>query len=587
MNKKDKNMEDYKVLPYGIADFKKLIQKGYYYVDKTPFIKAMHTTPYLILLRPRRFGKSLFLSMLRYYYDIAERDNFATLFKGTWIVDNPTQDQGDYQVLSLDFSMISGEIDRVEEDFNQHCCLRIDEFMKRYREYYDEEDYNLIVGSDNFSYKLGKIQSCARNNANTQLCLLIDEYDNFTNTILASRGHDVYHHITHADGFYRDVFKKFKAIFDRIVLTGVSPVTLDDLTSGFNIAENVSLTKQFNNVLGFTTEDVEAMLRYYVERGLLPDEKDRMMKEMEAWYDGYCFSKSCIASGVRIFNSNMVIKYLRSYINNGEAPDEMLDDNTRTDYTKLHQLLHLDQLNGDRKSVLLEIAQRGYITGKIATSFPAQRLTDPTLFTSLLFYYGMVSITGIKGAVLKLGIPNNNVRRQYYDYLVAEINKRLCVDTKTMDLVYEEAALEGKWREMMEYLCDSYNKYSSVRNLIEGERHVQAFMLAYLSLNPYYLTAPEVEVNHGYCDFFLMPEKDKIPNMEHSYIIELKYLSSGDTDAKAEAQWQEAVEQIHRYMQAPKIHLLSRGTTLHAIVLQIKGAELHRTEEVERMDFLV
>jgi hypothetical protein len=578
-------MEDYKRLPYGIADFNELVQRGFYYVDKTPFIKAMDYTPYLILLRPRRFGKSLFLSMLRYYYDIAERDKFSTIFKGTWIADNPTQEQGTYQVLSLDFSMISGTVENVREDFNQHCCIRINEFMKRYKQFYNEEDYNLIVSSNQFSYKLGMIQSCATNNDKIRLCLLVDEYDNFTNTILATQGHDVYHKITHADGFYRDVFKKFKAIFKRIVLTGVSPVTLDDLTSGFNIAENVSLTKQYNNVLGFTSEEIEAMLRYYMERGLLPDEKDRMMKEMEAWYDGYCFSKSCVTSGVRIFNSNMVIKYLRSYINNGEAPDEMLDDNTRTDYTKLHQLLHLDQLNGDRKSVLMEIAQRGYITGKIITSFPAQRLTDPTLFTSLLFYYGMVSITGVDNTIPILGIPNNNVRRQYYDYLVAEYNKTLPVDTSIMTMAYKQAALEGKWREMMEYLCNSYNKYSSIRNQIEGERHVQAFMLAYLSLNPYYLTAPEVEVNHGYCDFFLMPEKDKIPNMEHSYIIELKYLSSGDTDAKAEAQWQEAVEQIHRYMQAPKVHLLSQDTKLHAIVLQVKGAELHRTEEVECLDF--
>jgi hypothetical protein len=415
---------------------------------------------------------------------------------------------------------------------------------------------------------------------------LIDEYDNFTNTILASKGHDVYHHITHADGFYRDVFKKFKAVFKRIVLTGVSPVTLDDLTSGFNIADNVSLTKQFNNVLGFTTEEVQQMLRYYTERGLIPDERERMIRDVEAWYDGYCFSKSCIKSEVRIFNSNMVIRYLQSYINNGEAPENMLDDNTRTDYVKLHQLLHLDQLNGDRRSVLMEVAQKGHITAEIKTSFPAQSLTDPTIFTSLLFYYGMLTITGIDDdSTPILGIPNNNVRRQYYDYLVAEHNKDMPVNTSVMRQVYKLAALEGRWREMMEYLCESYNKYSSIRDRIEGERHVQAFMLAYLSLNPYYLTAPEVEVNHGYCDFFLMPEKAKIPSIAHSYIIELKYLPSSETDAKAETQWQEAVAQIHNYIQAPKVHLLSRGTTLHAIVLQIKGAELYRTEEVASLDF--
>jgi hypothetical protein len=328
------------------------------------------------------------------------------------------------------------------------------------------------------------------------------------------------------------------------------------------------------------------MMRYYQSKDLLPADTEPLMDEMTKWYDGYCFSEDALNSGQKVYNSIMVIRYLRSYINNGEAPDNLLDDNTRMDYVKLNQLLHLDQLNGDRRSVLMEIAQKGCITGQIKTSFPAQSLTDPTIFTSLLFYYGMVTITGIDDDTTPiLSIPNSNVRRQYYDYLVAEYDKDMPVNTSIMRQVYKQAALEGKWREMMEYLCESYNKYSSIRDRIEGERHVQAFMLAYLSMNPYYLTAPEVEVNHGYCDFFLMPEKAKIPSIAHSYIIELKYLSSSETDTKAETQWQEAVEQIHNYMQAPKVHLLSRGTTLHAIVLQIKGAELYRTEEVASLDF--
>jgi hypothetical protein len=577
-------MEEYKNLPYGIADFKKLIQRGYYYVDKTPFIKTMQATPYLFLLRPRRFGKSLFLSMLRYYYDIEERDNFETLFKGTWIFENPTYDRGTYQVLLLDFSKIGDTSNNLPEKFNEYCCAQTNIFMERYKNAYPEQFYKDIRDCSSFETKLNLLAGYA-NEINASLCLLVDEYDNFTNTILAGQGHDVYHAITHADGFYRDVFKIFKGMFDRIVLTGVSPVTLDDLTSGFNIAENVSLTKQFNNVLGFTTDEVQKMLHYYIERALIPNEADRMLKEMEAWYDGYCFSEKCLKTGMRIFNSNMVIRYLRSYINEGDAPSNMLDSNTRTDYTKLHQLLHLDQLNGDRKSVLMEIAQKGYICGKIEESFPACRLTNPTLFTSLLFYYGMVSITGIQGAQPQLGIPNNNVRVQYYNYLVEEISKIQHVDTKTMDAVYEAAALEGKWQEMVAFLCTSYHKYSSVRSAIEGERNVQGFFLAYLSLNPYYLTAPEVEVNHGYCDFFLMPDMVRVPSMAHSYIIELKYLSSSDTDAKAKAQWQEAMDQIHRYVQAPNVRLLCKSTKLHGIILQIKGTELYRTEEVVGVDF--
>jgi hypothetical protein len=321
------------------------------------------------------------------------------------------------------------------------------------------------------------------------------------------------------------------------------------------------------------------MVHYYREKGLLPADDAPLMKEMTEWYDGYCFSEDALESGQKIYNSTMVINYLQNYVEKGHAPKSLLDSNTRTDYAKLHQLLHLDQLNGNRKSVIMEIAQNGYTCGKIEDSFPAHRLTDPMLFKSLLFYYGMVTITGMQGARPRLGIPNNNVRRQYYDYLVAEISNTQHVDTETMDSVYEAAALEGKWREMMEFLCGAYHEYSSIRSAIEGERNVQGFLLAYLSMNPYYLTAPEVEVNHGYCDFFLMPEKAKIPSMMHSYIIELKYLSSTDTDTKAEAQWQEAVAQLNKYVQAPKVRLFCEGTTLHGIVLQIKGTELWRTEE--------
>jgi hypothetical protein len=577
-------MDEYKKLAYGVSDYKTIIQKNGYYVDKTPYIKNMENTPFLVLLRPRRFGKSLFLSMLRYYYDVNERNHFESLFKGTWIADNPTEELGVYQVLTLDFSLVGGNISGLQEEFNTRCCNAIDDFMERYKDYYSDKEYNSVVQSSLCRDKMDLLRLCAKRK-NIQLCLLVDEYDNFTNIILAHQERDIYQQITHADGFYRDIFKMFKSIFNRIVLTGVSPVTLDDLTSGFNIARNVTQSPKYNQVLGFSTDEVLKMVQYYQSKNLLPANAAPLMDEMTKWYDGYCFSEEALDSGQKIYNSTMVINYLLNYMENGHSPKSLLDNNTRTDYAKLHQLLHLDQLNGDRSSVIMEIAQKGYTSGRIEDSFPARRLTDPTLFKSLLFYYGMVSITGRQGAQPKLGIPNNNVRVQYYNYLVEEINKTQHVDTDVMDAVYEGAALEGKWQEMVDFLCKSYREYSSIRSSIEGERHVQGFLLAYLSLNPYYLTAPEVEVNHGYCDFFLMPNTQKVANIAHSYIIELKYLSSTDTDTKAAAQWQEAVAQLNRYVQAPKVRLLSSGTTLHGIVLQIKGTELWRTEEVVSMNF--
>jgi hypothetical protein len=578
-------MEGYKELPYGIANFRELVEEDFYYVDKTPFLEEMRGTRFLMLLRPRRFGKSLFLSMLSCYYDVNNRDNFDTLFKGTWIADNPTNECGKYQVLALDFSRIGSKspVD-LEEKFNIYCCDRVNRFMERYKACYPQNVYQNILDSTSFVTKLNRLNDYAQDER-IPLCLLVDEYDNFTNTILASEGHEVYHAITHADGFYRDVFKLFKGMFSRIVLTGVSPVTFNDLTSGFNIATDVTMFPEYNATIGFSTEEVQQMLRYYQERGLLPTDTTAILKEMTEWYDGYCFSEDALEEGQQIFNSTMVINYLRYYIRHNRPPKMLVDKNTRTDYDKLRQLLKLDSLNGDRKKNFVQIAQDGYVIENVCDSFQAEKLTNPDMFTSLLFYYGMLTYVKREPFGIVLGIPNKNVCKLFYDYLMEEYNKILPLDVAVLATLFNGAAVDGKWREMIEYLCQKLHESSSIRCMIEGERNAQGFLLAYLSLSSYYLTAPEVEVNHGYCDFFLMPNTQKVANIAHSYIIELKYLSSIDTDTKAAAQWQEAVAQLHQYVQAPKVRLLSSGTTLHGIVLQIKGTELLRTEEVVSMNF--
>jgi hypothetical protein len=577
-------MEEYKELPSGIADFKKLIEGEYYYVDKTQFIKKISKTPFVVLLRPRRFGKSLLLSMLNYYYDINESDNFDSLFKGTWIANNPTKERGTYQVLSMDFSLLNSTTENLQEKFEDYCSAKVDDFIQSYKEFYPEYVTESVLQCHTFEGKLNRINNYAKREG-FSLCLILDEYDNFTNTILASKGHEVYHAITHADGFYRDVFKIFKGVFDRIVMTGVSPITLDDLTSGFNIVENISLSEAFNQVLGFSTEEVRQIIRYYKEKGVKLEDEEKMMSDMVVWFDGYCFAFRSLNAGEHVFNSTMVIKYIKSYLDVGHAPDNLLDNNTRIDYTKLQQLIKLDQFNGNRKRKLIQIAQDGYTSGDVVSSFSAEGLTDPDNFNSLLFYYGMLSIMKNEDSEVVLGIPNKNVRILFYEYIKKEYSKILPIDTSLLEVLFRDAAMDGKWKDLLDFLCQKLHESSSIRCMIEGERNAQGFLLANLILTPYYLTAPEVEVNYGYCDFFLMPNFEKKPNIAHSYIIELKYLSSTDTDAKAAAQWQEAVAQLHQYVQAPKVRLLSSGTTLHGIVLQIKGTELLRTEEVVSMNF--
>lgn len=583
-----------KLVPYGVADFATVIEQNLYYVDKTMFIPELEKQPRnLFFIRPRRFGKSIFLSMLYSYYDCAQSHKFQSLFGNLWIGQHPTPLQGKYQVLFLDFSQITGNIDKLETKFNSYLSINLDAFVRQYSEYYQAEMEEILAQED-FEEKMELIFKAAKAHQ-YHLYLIIDEYDNFTNVILNERGENVYHAITHADGFYRDVFKKFKGNFERIFMMGVSPVTLDDVTSGFNIGWNISIKPEFDEMLGFSTTDVVEMFTYYKEHGSIPADSDidAIVNDMKPWYDNYCFAEEALKKKTRMFNCDMVLYYLRNYMDNGCSPRQMIDPNTRTDYGKMKKLLQFDKLDGERKGIIRKIAEEEQIVTQLYESFSAYQIPKAEIFPSLLFYYGMLTIKGTRGSKLILGIPNNNVRKQYYGYLEEEYQAKAYVDVNQLTDYYYDMAYDGKWEEGLRFMADAYAKVSSVRDGIEAERNLQGFFMAYLNLNDYYITAPELELNHGYCDFFLLPDLTHYAS-QHSYILELKVLSKKDFSAivegeftedgkpmtKAEKQWREAVEQIHRYAEAPRVEALRQGTKLHLIIMQFEGWELKRMEEV-------
>ena len=583
-----------KLVPYGVADFATVIEQNLYYVDKTMFIPELEKQPRnLFFIRPRRFGKSIFLSMLYSYYDCTQSHKFQSLFGNLWIGQHPTPLQGKYQVLFLDFSQITGNIDKLETKFDSYLSINLDAFVRQYSEYYQAEMEEILAQED-FEEKMELIFKAAKAHQ-YHLYLIIDEYDNFTNVILNERGENVYHAITHADGFYRDVFKKFKGNFERIFMMGVSPVTLDDVTSGFNIGWNISIKPEFDEMLGFSTTDVVEMFTYYKEHGSIPVDSDidAIVNDMKPWYDNYCFAEEALKKKTRMFNCDMVLYYLRNYMDAGCPPEEMIDPNTRTDYGKMKKLLQFDKLDGERKGIIRKIAEEEQIVTQLYESFSAYQIPKAEIFPSLLFYYGMLTIKGTRGSKLILGIPNNNVRKQYYGYLEEEYQAKAYVDVNQLTDYYYDMAYDGKWEEGLRFMADAYAKVSSVRDGIEAERNLQGFFMAYLNLNDYYITAPELELNHGYCDFFLLPDLTHYAS-QHSYILELKVLSKKDFSAivegeftedgkpmtKAEKQWREAVEQIHRYAEAPRVEALRQGTKLHLIIMQFEGWELKRMEEV-------
>ena len=573
-------MKKIKLPPYGISNYAQIKSEGLYMVDKTMYLKKMEEVGhFLFLIRPRRFGKSVFLSMLESYYDIEAKDDFELLFGDTYVGKHPTELHNLFQVLRIDFSRPASNVESLQENVDGYLDIVYEAFAKKYAKYYPEGYLESFYRRKSTSDRINYVhQMFAAHHVKSYL--IVDEYDNFTNDVLNQHGEQVYHAMTHAEGFYRNLFKKFKGSYDRILMMGVSPVTMDDVTSGYNIATALTLEPKFNEMLGFSEEEVRQLVSYYNEVGAISVDVEETVETMKPWYDGYCFSELRDVSGHHVFNPDMVLYYLKSHLLNGEPPMDMVDPNTKTDYAKLDRVVRLDQIDGDRKGVIIEVADRGYTYGRVKRSFPAHELTDQNMFKSLLFYYGMVTIKGIEEGIPKLGIPNNNVREQYFNYLLVEYNRICPLKVSILEENFRMAAYRGQWRSMMEYICQQYHDTTSVRSLIEGERNLQGFMNALLTLNPYYIVCPEVELNHGYCDFFLMPDTTRYPDVSHSYIIVLKYLPMTATQAQAEEQWLEAVEQIQGYARGERVRQMAGETELHLIIAQIKGYDLVKLEKI-------
>ena len=566
-----------KGIPYGVASFEQVRSENRYYIDKTMYLPLLEeASNYLFLIRPRRFGKSVFVSMMQAYYDIAKADRFDTLFDGLWIQEHPTPLKNAFQVIYFDFSLVSAQTDRLEDSFNDYCGIVMDSFIKRYQAYYDKDTVDKVLASKDAANKM-KLVNDEAHVKGYPLYLIIDEYDNFTNVILSEGGKEVFRNLTHASGFYREYFKLFKVMFSRVFLIGVSPVTLDDLSSGYNIDWNISQDPDFNYMLGFSESDVREMFLYYKGVGKLrPDaDIDAMLAEMKPWYNNYCFAEECMDEE-RLYNCDMVLYYLRHQIRSGRSPKEMVDMNIRTDYKKLKMLADIDKGNQreNRMSVIEEIAATGSIVMNLKTSFPAEYVTDDNNFRSLLYYYGLLTMGSSYGSMIKMVIPNNCVKEQYWSFMRDYFDRSFKIDSIPMELEMTRMALEGEWEPFITRIAEAYRENSSIRDSILGEHNLQGFFKAYLALNSLYLVEPEIELNYGFGDFLLLPDKARYPEIAHSYILELKYLKPAATDAEVEAKSLEADTQLQRYSNDKIVKKLCTNTQLHLLKAVFRGAEM-------------
>ena len=572
-----------KGIPYGVARFDEVRNENFYYVDKTMYLPLLeNTSKYLFLIRPRRFGKSMFVSMMQEYYDIAKADRFDTLFDGLWIKEHPTPLKNAFQVIYFDFSLAGAGMERLEYTFNDYCCKVLDRFIERYRSYYDEKFFDEVQSTTDAANKLRSINAKAHE-LGYPLYLIIDEYDNFTNVILSEGGKEVFRNLTHASGFYREYFKIFKAMFSRVFLIGVSPVTLDDLSSGYNIDWNISQDPQFNYMLGFSENDVREMFLYYKGAGKLRPDADieAMLAEMKPWYNNYCFAEECM-DDERLYNCDMVLYYLRYQVSRGCPPKEMVDKNIRTDYKKLKMLADIDKGNQreNRMSVIEEIAATGSIVINLKTSFPAEYVTDDNNFRSLLYYYGLLTMKRSLGRRIEMEIPNNCVKEQYWSFMRDYFNRSIHIDIIALQDEMDRMSFDGDWKPLIQRIATAYNENSSIRDSILGEHNLQGFFKAYLALNSLYLVEPEIELNYGFGDFLMLPDKERYPDIAHSYILELKYLKPTATDAEVEAKSKEADGQLLKYSKDKIVKSLCSGTQLHLLKTVFRGANMMTCEEI-------
>ena len=575
-----------KRIPYGMQNFEDVIKEDCYYVDKTPFIEQIEeSNKYFFFIRPRRFGKTLTLSMLENYYDINKKDKFEEIFGKLYIGQNPTPEHNTYLIIHLNFAEVAAGLDDYKDGLDNHCRLVFNFFSDIYAHILPTGTKEGLQQEPDAVSKLRFLcQKCQE--VGKKIYLFIDEYDNFTNMILAHEEHLMrYRNQTHGEGYLRQFFNTIKGAagntLGRVFVTGVSPVTMDDLTSGFNIGTNYSLSPDFNEMTGFTEEEVREMLDYY--RSVLPfnHTTDELIKVMKPWYDNYCFAEERYGE-TTMYNSVMVLNFVDNYIRSEyQIPKKMVETNIRIDYDKMRMLIRHDKEFAHDASIIQQLVTQGFVIGTLNENFPAERINDPDNFLSLLFYFGMVTIDGTYDGETKFIIPNEVVRDQMYTYLLDTYKENdLVYDRYSKGKLESKLAYHGEYKPYFEYIADCLKKYSSQRDKQKGEAFVHGFTLAMTSQNKFYRPISELDNDGGYADIFLSPLCDIYKDMVDSYIIELKYCKSQTTGEQVKKLFEEASAQISRYADSDTVREAVKTTKLHKLVVIYRGAEMVACEEI-------
>ena len=534
-----------KKIPYGISSYEKIIEENYFYVDKTRYIEIIENygSAYHFFLRPRRFGKSLFLSVLEHYYDINTKEQFETLFGDTYIGKNPTPLRNSYPVLRFNFSMVKsqGTLEELKHGFCLNIWGEIDAFVMKYKDRYNlNEEILKKIENQKDAGDMLLILSNEMKVKNVSFFLIIDEYDNFANNILAEHGKKLYTEITHSGGFLRNFFTILKGLtdnrqIDRLFITGVSPLVMADVTSGFNIGDNISQDPQLSAMIGFNHDEARQILEYYQSFGIFNQSLDSIFVDFNQWYDGYSFNYELD----RIYNSISVLYYIHQYIKTKRSPAILTDENMRTDYGKFRFLFQKDkELNGNF-SVLKEIVETNETYGNFIRSFALNELVDSEKFRSLLFYFGFISIQNVSPiGIYTFTIPNKLVNNLLWEFVQKSVNEvyDLKIDNDFLIHAFTDMALKGIWKPALQYIIERFYQAVSIRDFVFHEEGIKTFLLAWLNMAAYYRVYSERELNQGFADIYLEPDPRFGDFVKYGYVIELKYLKAPFVKSKKQAE---------------------------------------------------
>ncbi len=535
-----------KKLPYGISDYQRLIENEYYYVDKTKHIEKLEnlSEPYIIFLRPRKFGKTLFTSTLENYYDIKKADKFDELFKNTYIGKNPTKQKNKYHILKFNFSGIDTTNEETTiKGFKNEIASSIKVFVEKY-------GMNFIVNTEDEAEGIldNLVKAFNIQRRNEKIYVIIDEYDHFANELLGFNTNQ-FKNLVSKNGkvrkWYEILKKGTESVIDRIFITGVAPITLDSLTSGFNIGLDITQDRDFNEMMGFTNSELLQMIE---DLEITKEEQKEILPIMKENYDGYRFS---LKANEKIYNSNMCLYFLNKYVRFKEIPDQLIDVNIASDYSKLGSML--DLCKGEEREKIIEktVSEEGII-GEITAKFnPAIEFTEKDL-VSMLFYLGYLTIGGQEFEMTELKIPNKVMKEIYTEYFmkILSANTNMQITDSEYVEILREIAIEGKIEKLVG-LAHKYLENLSNRDYVKFDEKYVKLIFYCISMNfKVYRIKSEMEVQRKYPDILLIP-KDRSKNYK-AVMIEFKYLKK-EEESKLQEKQEEAKKQIEEYAEMEEI----------------------------------